>query len=79
MEDETGVQILSSSKAVANEISSKQAVAEETEHLIDAARLEYTPIAVHSAILFFTTGKIQDFFLVKSFLDKTIWVIFNLF
>lgn len=56
LEDETAIQILSSSKVLANEISSKQAVAEVTEKLIDKARLEYTCIAVHSTILFFTIG-----------------------
>jgi len=56
LEDETGVQVLSSSKTLANEIAEKQAVAEVTEKSIDAARLVYTPIAVHSAALFFTSG-----------------------
>lgn len=56
MEDETAVQILSSSKTLANEIAAKQAIAEVTEGQIDKARLEYTPIAEHSTILFFTTG-----------------------
>lgn len=54
LEDETGVQILSSSKALSNEIAAKQAVAEVTEKQIDKARLEYKPIAMHSTILFFT-------------------------
>lgn len=58
MEDETAVQILSSSKTLANEIAAKQAVAEVTEGQIDKARLEYTPIAEHSTTLFFTIGKI---------------------
>ncbi|XP_045470082.1 dynein axonemal heavy chain 7 [Harmonia axyridis] len=54
LEDETAIQILSSSKVLSNEITAKQAVAEITEKQIDTARMEYTPIAVHSAILFFT-------------------------
>lgn len=58
LEDETGVQILSSSKVLANDIAAKQSVSEVTEKKIDAARLEYTPIATHSTILFFTIGKI---------------------
>lgn len=57
LEDESAVQILSSSKVLANEIASKQAVAEITEQQIDKARLAYTPIAVHSTILFFTIGR----------------------
>lgn len=56
LEDETAVQILSSSKTLSNEIAAKQAVAEVTEQQIDKARMEYTPIAVHSTILFFTIG-----------------------
>lgn len=59
LEDETAVQILSSSKTLSNEIASKQAIAEVTEKQIDKARMEYTPIAVHSTILFFTIGTID--------------------
>ena len=58
LEDETAVQVLSSSKVLANEIQEKQGAAEITEKSIDAARLEYTSIAVYSSILFFTTSKI---------------------
>ncbi|XP_071052662.1 dynein axonemal heavy chain 7-like isoform X1 [Onthophagus taurus] len=54
LEDETGIQILSSSKVLSNEIAAKQAVAEVTEKSIDKARMEYRPIAVHAAVLFFT-------------------------
>ncbi|KAK5646414.1 hypothetical protein RI129_004878 [Pyrocoelia pectoralis] len=60
LEDETGVQILSSSKVLSNDIAAKQAVAEVTEKNIDLARLAYTPIAVHSAILFFTTADLAN-------------------
>lgn len=54
LEDETAVQILSSSKTLSNEINEKQSVAEITEKQIDTARLGYTSIAKHSTILFFT-------------------------
>uniref|UniRef100_A0A1B0F9M2 AAA+ ATPase domain-containing protein n=1 Tax=Glossina morsitans morsitans TaxID=37546 RepID=A0A1B0F9M2_GLOMM len=54
LEDETAVQVLSSSKALANEISEKQVITEATEKKIDHARLSYVPIAEHSTILFFT-------------------------
>ncbi|KAF5288622.1 hypothetical protein FQR65_LT11993 [Abscondita terminalis] len=60
LEDETAVQILSSSKVLSNEIASKQAIAEVTEKNIDNARLQYTPIAVHSAILFFTIADLAN-------------------
>lgn len=56
LEDETAVQILSSAKALANDINEKQVVTEATEKLIDSARLSYIPIAEHSTILFFTIG-----------------------
>uniref|UniRef100_A0A1A9WZZ0 Dynein axonemal heavy chain 7 n=1 Tax=Glossina brevipalpis TaxID=37001 RepID=A0A1A9WZZ0_9MUSC len=54
LEDETAVQILSSSKVLANEISEKQIITEATEKQIDIARLSYVPISEHSTILFFT-------------------------
>lgn len=60
MEDETAIQILSSSKVLSNEITSKQAVAEVTEKHIDKARMQYTPIAVHSTILFFTIADLAN-------------------
>ncbi|KAF7280376.1 hypothetical protein GWI33_006107 [Rhynchophorus ferrugineus] len=60
LEDETAVQILSSSKQLSNEIAAKQAVAEVTEKQIDKARLEYTPIAVYSTILFFTIADLAN-------------------
>ncbi|XP_060113048.1 dynein axonemal heavy chain 7 [Heteronotia binoei] len=60
LEDETAIKVLSSSKALANEISEKQAVAEETEKKIDATRMEYRPIAIHSSILFFSIADLAN-------------------
>ncbi|XP_074685677.1 dynein axonemal heavy chain 7 isoform X1 [Strix aluco] len=60
LEDETAIKILSSSKVLANEISEKQAVAEETEKKIDATRMGYRPIAIHSSILFFSIGDLAN-------------------
>ena len=60
LEDETAIKVLSSSKVLANEISEKQAVAEETEKKIDKTRMGYTPIAVHSSILFFTIADLAN-------------------
>ncbi|KAF5288992.1 hypothetical protein FQA39_LY03871 [Lamprigera yunnana] len=60
LEDETAVQILSTSKVLSNEIASKQAVAEATEKNIDLARLQYTPIAIHSTILFFSIADLAN-------------------
>ncbi|XP_058478991.1 dynein axonemal heavy chain 7 [Solea solea] len=60
LEDETAVNILSCSKLLANEITEKQAVAEVTEQKIDETRMGYTPIAVHSAILFFSIADLAN-------------------
>ncbi|KAM4698368.1 dynein axonemal heavy chain 7 [Rhinophrynus dorsalis] len=60
LEDETAVKILSSSKALANEISEKQAVAEATEKKIDVIRMGYRPISVHSSILFFSIADLAN-------------------
>ncbi|XP_026297252.1 dynein heavy chain 7, axonemal isoform X2 [Apis mellifera] len=56
LEDEEAINILTSSKNLSDEIQLKQAVAEQTEKSIDKARLEYTPIAIYSTVLFFTTA-----------------------
>lgn len=72
LEDETAISILSSSKNLANEIEAKQRVAEITEKSIDAARLQYTPIAIHSTVLFFTIGMYSfSFFIFKRNLGKS--------
>ena len=60
LEDETAIQVLSSSKTLSNEIAEKQAIAEETEKKIDLARLGYTPIAIHSTVLFFTIADLAN-------------------
>ncbi|PNF33905.1 hypothetical protein B7P43_G06492 [Cryptotermes secundus] len=56
LEDETAVNVLSSSKTLANEIQEKQSAAEDTEISIDKARLVYRPTPNYSVILFFTIG-----------------------
>ncbi|KXS15928.1 hypothetical protein M427DRAFT_111568 [Gonapodya prolifera JEL478] len=53
LEDETAIQILSSSKVLAKTINEKQATAEKTEKKIDEIRIGYKPIAFHSAVMFF--------------------------
>lgn len=60
LEDETAVSVLSSSKTLANEINEKQIIAETTERQIDGARLQYTSIAAHSTILFFTIADLAN-------------------
>uniref|UniRef100_A0A672NLS5 Dynein heavy chain ATP-binding dynein motor region domain-containing protein n=1 Tax=Sinocyclocheilus grahami TaxID=75366 RepID=A0A672NLS5_SINGR len=70
VEDETADQVL------ANEISEKQAIAEVTELKIDQTRLGYTPIAVHSAILFFSIADLANIELMYQY--SLTWFI-NLF
>ncbi|EFN75890.1 Dynein heavy chain 7, axonemal [Harpegnathos saltator] len=60
LEDETAIAVLSSSKTLSNEIQAKQTAAEVTEKSIDAARLQYTPIAVYSTVLFFTIAMLAN-------------------
>lgn len=60
LDDEQAVSDLSSSKILSNEIQEKQASAEITERAIDAARLEYVPIAVHSTVLFFSISNLAN-------------------
>lgn len=66
LEDEVGVTILSSSKTLANEINEKQAAAEITEKSIDATRMSYKPIAIHSTVLFFSISKYCFYFYLSS-------------
>lgn len=56
LEDEEAIDILMMSKNLSDDIQVKQAATEVTEKSIDAARLQYQPIAAYSTILFFTTG-----------------------
>lgn len=65
LEDESAVQILSSSKILANDVQEKQAVAEQTEKSIDDARGDYSPIARHSAVLFFSIGNLKKKFILN--------------
>ncbi|XP_075248722.1 dynein axonemal heavy chain 7-like isoform X2 [Convolutriloba macropyga] len=60
LEDEAGIQVLSSSKELSNEISEKQQIAEETEKKIDETRMSYKPIAHYSSILFFVIADLAN-------------------
>jgi dynein heavy chain len=60
LEDETAIQILSSSKTLSEEISAKQEIAEETQKEIEATRLGYLPVAEHSSILFFCISDLAN-------------------
>ncbi len=52
LEDESAIQILDSSKALSNEISKKQKIADETEKKIEQSRAGYRPVAEHGSVLF---------------------------
>ena len=60
LEDETAIQILSSSKELSEEIQEKQAVAAVTEKKIDETRNRYRPVSIHSSTLFFCISELAN-------------------
>ena len=60
LEDETAIQILSSSKILSEEIAAKQKVATATEDEIDRTRDGYRPVADHAAVLFFCIVELEN-------------------
>jgi dynein heavy chain len=60
LEDETAINVISSSKVLSNDIATKQEVAARTEKKIDAARLEYKPVALHVSVLFFSISNLAN-------------------
>ena len=60
LEDETAIQILSSSKVLSEEIAKKQKVATETEKEIDETRDGYRPVAIHASIIFFCINELVN-------------------
>ncbi|XP_025972035.2 dynein axonemal heavy chain 3 [Dromaius novaehollandiae] len=60
LEDETAINILSSSKELSEEISEKQEIASVTEMQIDSTRMGYKPVAIHSAIVFFCISDLAN-------------------
>uniref|UniRef100_A0A8D2QAY1 Dynein axonemal heavy chain 3 n=1 Tax=Zonotrichia albicollis TaxID=44394 RepID=A0A8D2QAY1_ZONAL len=60
LEDETAINILSSSKQLSEEISEKQQIASVTEKEIDSTRMGYKPVAVHSAVIFFCISDLAN-------------------
>lgn len=60
LEDENAINILTSSKALSEDIQAKQIVAVSTEAEIDEARQAYIPVAKHSAILFFCITELSN-------------------
>lgn len=60
LEDENAINILTSSKALSEEIQAKQVIAASTEIEIDTARQAYIPVAKHSAVLFFCITELSS-------------------
>ncbi|XP_009876528.1 PREDICTED: dynein heavy chain 3, axonemal [Apaloderma vittatum] len=60
LEDETAINILSSSKKLCEEISKKQKISSVTEMEIDSTRMRYKPVAIHSAIVFFCISDLAN-------------------
>lgn len=60
LEDENAINILTSSKALSEDIQAKQVIAASTEIEIDTARQAYIPVAQHSAILFFCITELSN-------------------
>lgn len=52
-QDETAINVISSSKLLSNDIAQKQQIADKTERTIDETRLGYKPVARHVSVLFF--------------------------
>ncbi|XP_073386521.1 uncharacterized protein [Physcomitrium patens] len=60
LEDETAINIISSSKVLSTEIEEKQKISVVTEAKIDQARLGYVPVAIHVSALFFTVSSLAN-------------------
>ena len=60
LEDENAINILTSSKALSEDIQAKQIIAVSTEAEIDEARQAYIPVAKHSAVLFFCITELSN-------------------
>jgi dynein heavy chain, axonemal len=60
LDDESAINILTSSKALSEDIQSKQIIAAATEAEIDIARQQYQSVAFHSAILFFCISELAN-------------------
>ena len=60
LEDEKAINVLSSSKTLSEDIQAKEEIAAATSKMIDDARNGYTPVARHSALLFFTISDLAN-------------------
>ena len=60
LDDEAAVTVLQSSKALSDEVSEKQKVADATEAQIDVARAGYAPVAHHASLLYFCVSDLGN-------------------
>ncbi|XP_078041170.1 dynein heavy chain 3, axonemal [Augochlora pura] len=60
LEDETAIQILSSSKVLSEDIQAKQTIAAKTAIEIDNARNGYMPVSEHGSVLFFCISELTN-------------------
>lgn len=60
LENETAINVLSSSKKLSEEITEKQAISETTQLEIDTARNGYRPVAQHGSLLFFCISDLSN-------------------
>ncbi|XP_022919154.2 dynein axonemal heavy chain 7 [Onthophagus taurus] len=60
LEDSSAIEVLDFSKALAVDILAKQKIAAETEKMIEGFRLAYTPIAEHSAVLYYCISDLPN-------------------
>lgn len=59
LENDTAVQLISTSKIQSNELLEKLTVSKVTEKQIDITRNAYKPLAKHATVIYFTIGNIK--------------------
>ncbi|KAK4876149.1 hypothetical protein RN001_012571 [Aquatica leii] len=60
LEDESAIRILDQSKTISIDINIKQVAARETEEKIELFRLDYKPVATHSASLYYCIADLPN-------------------
>ena len=58
LDDEQAIEVLSVSKAIANDVEEKQAAGVKTEREIEVSRSAYRPVAAHATVLFFCVSEL---------------------
>lgn len=66
LENDTAVQLISTSKIQSNELLEKLSVSNVTEKQIDMTRTAYKPLAKHATVIYFTIGNI--YFIIFSYI-----------